>query len=371
MKILLIHNEAHHFAGAEKVLGYFLAGMADPAYEIAVAAAPESRVMGLVPASMKRVPISDNASFSVLHLWQQAYTLLRLRRQFPFDLVHGWTARDWELSALVGCLARRPAIGTLHDHPEAAFHTRARRRLMRWSAAWGLRQVVCVSEAVREVCARAGYPSGKLAMVHNGLPPVSVTPRPTAAGVCRFGYLGVFSEGKGLRGLFATLAELARLTPTPWELKLAGGPQDDTGEKLVGDLRQQYSQASWWQQVHWCGWVEQPQVFLSTVDLLLMPSGEFDSLPTVLLESGQAGIPAVASRVGGVEEIICDGRSGWLFESGNWVQAARILAGLAANPAAIKKAGSEAQRRIAAEFALTKMVAKYLELYSSVCRHAQ
>jgi hypothetical protein len=47
------------------------------------------------------------------------------------------------------------------------------------------------------------------------------------------------------------------------------------------------------------------------------------------------------------------------------------LADLVANPTAIDIAGVEAMRRIAEQFALTKMVAKYLELYSSVRRHAQ
>ena len=88
------------------------------------------------------------------------------------------------------------------------------------------------------------------------------------------------------------------------------------------------------------------------------------------LEAGQAGVPAVASRVGGVEEIVCDGRTWWLFESGNRAHAARILAGLAANSSAINTAGMEASQRIAGQFALSKMVAKYQELYSSVRRHA-
>ena len=370
MRVLLIHNEANYLGGAEKVLGYFLAGMTDPAYEITVAAVPGSRVMALVPASMKRVSISDSGRFSALRLCQQARTLLRLRRQFPFDVVHGWAARDWELSTLVGGLARRPVIGTLHDHPEAGFHTPARRCLMRWSATWGLRQVVCVSAAVGAACLRTGYPAGKLAVVHNGLPAVPVAPRTAPAGVCRLGYLGVLSELKGLCNVFAVVAELARLTSLPWELKLAGGPQDSAGEQLLADLRRQYSQAPWWQQVHWCGWVEQPQHFLSTVDLLLVPSSEFDPLPTVLLEAGQAGVPAVAARVGGVEEITCDGRTGWLFESGNWAQAARILADLAANPTAVRTAGEEATRRIAEEFTLTRMVAKYGEIYSNMRSHA-
>jgi glycosyltransferase involved in cell wall biosynthesis len=369
MRILLIHNEAKYFGGAEKVLGYYLSGAESAEDVFAVAAVRGSRMMELMPPEMQRVGIGDNGRFSLLRLGQQARGILAFRRQFPFDLVHGWAARDWELSALVGWLARRPAIGTLHDHPAASFITPARRRLMRWSAALGLRQVACVSEAVRVACVGAGYPAETLQVVHNGLPPGLAVPRGPATGVCRLGFLGIFSERKGLRDLFAMLAEFATLTTAPWELKLAGGAQGGSDDQMLAELRQRYSRAAWWPQVKWCGWVENPRNFLSTVDLLVVPSNEFDPLPTVLLEAGQMGVPALAARVGGVAEMVHDGSTGWLFEPGDWARAAAILVNLVANPAAISLAGEAAQRRMGEAFTLPKMIAQYRELYSSSLRH--
>ncbi len=369
MRVLLIHNEVRYFGGAERVLGYYLSGTQGGEDVFTVAAVQGSRVMDLLPAGISCVPISDSGSFSGVRLFQQARALLRLRRQFPFDLVHGWAARDWELSALVGFLAQRPAIGTLHDHPEASFITPARRRLMRGSAVIGLGRVACVSEAVRAACIGAGYPAGKLAVVHNGLPELSDLRDGTLTPGCRLGFLGVFSERKGMRGLFAILDELARITTLPWELNVAGGPQGAPGERLLAELRQQYGQAPWWRRVKWCGWVDNPRSFLSAVDILLVPSNEFDPLPTVLLEAGQLGVPSLAARVGGVAEIVEEGRTGWLFEPGDWVQAARILAGLLANPPAVRLAGDFARRRIGEEFSLPKMVAEYRELYSSILSH--
>lgn len=370
MHVLLIHNEAAYFGGAETMFGYFLQGLAQARVEVTVAAVADSRVARLIPPEMRAIWISDNRRLSPLKALAQACVLRKAWAGARFDLVHGWSAREWGLSALVGFLARRPAMGTLHDHPAASFISPARRRLMRWSAAGGLRQVVCVSEAVRTACVNAGYAAGKLTVVHNGLPELPATPRGAPAEVCRLGYLGVFSERKGMRGLFAVLAELARLTSLPWELRLAGGPQDASGERLWAELRQQYSQASWWCQVTWCGWVEDPQQFLSAVDLLLVPSTDFDPLPTVLIEAGQAGVPAVAARVGGVAEIVSDGRTGWLFEPGNWPEAARILADLTAQPTMVRSAGTEARRTIASEFTLSRMTTKYREAYSRICNQA-
>ena len=351
------------------MLGYFLNGLSQSGVEVAVAAVKDSKTARLLPSTVRPVWLEGNEKFSLVRLLRQTRELAKFQAEFPFDVIHGWAARDWELSASVGGLARRPAIGTLHDHPEASFISAARRRLMRWSAAGGLRRVVCVSDAVRAACLEAGYPAKKLTVIHNGLPSVSVVPRNAGSGVCRLGFLGVFSERKGLRGLFAVLEELARLTSLPWELKVAGGAQGSPGDQMMAELRQQYSQAAWWSQVQWCGWVENPRSFLSGVDILLVPSNKFDPLPTVLLEAGQMGVPAIVARVGGVAEIIGDGRTGWLFESGDWAQAAQILAGLVGNPTAVRTAGDAAMWRVAEEFALPKMVAQYRELYTRNRHH--
>src|SRR5204863_2747971 len=88
----------------------------------------------------------------------------------PFDLVHGWAARDWELTSLVAGIWRKPAIGTLHDHPAAGYIRRKRRLLMRLAAAWGLRRIVCVSDAVRRACEAMGYRRERLLTIRNGLP---------------------------------------------------------------------------------------------------------------------------------------------------------------------------------------------------------
>ena len=368
MRILLIHNEANYFAGAERMLGYFLPGLQARGCQVMVACVDSSRVAALVPAGMQRLVISDNQRFSPMRLWSQARSVLGVRKSFPFEIVHGWAARDWELTALTARLGARPALGTLHDHPRASFISRQRRILMRWSLRLGLRRVVCVSDAVHQACVSAGYPAEDLTVVRNGLPLGVDRAERGRNDVFRIGYLGAISERKGLRDLFRALDELAKLTPLPWALEVAGEPLDEDGRHYLAGIQRDFNQRPWWMQVRWLGWIEQSGAFLRSIDLLVCPSAEFDPFPTVLLEAGDAGTAVLAARVGGVEEIVVEGSTGWLFSPGEPTQASHCLAGLLAEPALARAAGEKGRHRTRSEFSMTRMAADYLRVYSELLK---
>jgi glycosyltransferase involved in cell wall biosynthesis len=366
MRVLIIHPESQYFAGAETMLGYFLTELVRTHCEVAVAAVRGSRVARLLPGETVPVWLEGCPGFSPAAVWRQAKALQAFHTEFPFDLVHGWAARDWELAALAGWRCQRPAIGTLHDHPEASFISGKRRRLMRWCAGYGLKRIICVSGAVRTACVDSGYPRSKLVVVRNGLLPVEDAATPRPSGPFRMGFLGTFSQRKGLPTLFQIADALSAGCGASWELHLGGGAADEAGERLLEDLRGAYATRPWWPRVRWLGWVKSPQDFLRTLDLLVVPSSEFDPFPTVLLEAGLCGLPVLASRVGGVPEIVADGQTGWLFEPDEVEPAAQILSRLMAGPEILKRAGQAARERVLREFSASKMVAEYRLLYSNL-----
>ncbi|MGH7950736.1 MAG: glycosyltransferase family 4 protein [Limisphaerales bacterium] len=363
MNILIIHPENKYVGGAEKMLEYFLTEFVESDCRVTVAVSPGSRMAKLLPPKAIPIWIEPNDSFSLGAFWRQAQTLKRARTEFPFDLIHGWAARDWELASLAGWRCGCPAIGTLHDHPTATYISAKRRRLMRWCANHGLKKIICVSTAVQEACVKAGYSQRKLTTVHNGLPDVANLPAARGESPFRIGFLGAFSEFKGLRDLFQIADELAKINPVPLELHLAGSAQNESGERLLAELRARYESKNWWQHVHWHGWVESPRDFVRTLDLLVMPSREFETFGLVLVEAGQAGVPVLASRVGGVPEIVLEGQTGWLFEPGNVSQAIAILSQMISQPDLARQMGHHAMERIKKEFSATKMVAEYRRIY--------
>jgi glycosyltransferase involved in cell wall biosynthesis len=366
MRILFIHHESEYFAGAERMMGYFLEALAASGHDLTVAAVRESRTAEVIPTGVSTCWLPRNAPFSIRSFAGQVKAIRALHHTKPFDVIHGWAARDWELTAIASRLTGRTALGTLHDHPQAGFLSKARQRLMFWSARTGLRRIVCVSDAVRRACVRAGYAEPRLTVVHNGLPAVAEAPPARSEAAFRLGYLGLFAERKGLRGLFETLDQLSTKTSAPWELLLAGDAQEEQGRRLVQEIKDRFSNAVWWPRVQWCGWVKRPNDFLASLELLICPSSEFDPFPTVLLEAGRAGVAVLAARVGGVPEIVEDGRTGWLFEAQDWRQAAMKLKSVLETPEAARRAGQAAKKRVEEQFAIGRMLAGYLKIYTDL-----
>lgn len=363
--VFIVHGESIFCAGAQKMLGYFLEGASDAGIDVTVGMTPNARLTAMIPKSTRVVALPTHQHFSLSGLLRQSLAVRREVRRHGAGILHGWTARDWEVTSAGGWLSRRPSIGLLHDHPDSPHISRGRKRLMSFCSRRGLSRVMCVSEAVARECSAVGYPPHRLLVVRNGIPHNTAPPPPhPAAGTpVRLGYLGVFSERKGLRVLFRILEELATLHPEGWELHLAGGTQEPVGERLVEELTRTYRDRPWWPRLHWVGWVSQPADFVQSVDLLIVPSSEFDPFPTVLLEAGSASRPVLAANVGGVAEIVVEGKTGWLFDPAHPSQGAAVLASLLATPERLTQAGMDAALRVRAEFSVERMARDYRDTY--------
>ena len=104
---------------------------------------------------------------------------------------------------------------------------------------------------------------------------------------------------------------------------------------------------------------------MGAIDVLLHASIEFDPYPTVLLEAARAGIPAVASNLGGSPEIITDGVNGFLFSPRDAGLGFQRLQLLASDPALRHRMGAAARRRFETEFGVGRMVDDYLALWTA------
>ena len=364
--VVILHCEMTFFSGAQMMLGYFLRAAATR-LPIVVAVVPTSKVLAAIPPEIPTIALPENQSFSLFGLARQIRHVTRALADQGFSprVVHGWTARDWELTATLARVMSRPGIGSLHDDPGADFISYSRRSLMRLSVTLGLDRVICVSEALRSTCIQARYPSRKLACIPNGLPapdPPS-PPRSLNALPVRLGYLGPLSPRKGLDQLFATLD---LITSADWTLTVAGEAMSEADSQWLDTLKRKYQSTAWWPRVRWVGWIAEPSEFFASIALLMVPSTQFDPYPTVLLEAARAGIPAFASEMGGVPEIV-DAETGWLIAAGGWpVTSANTLERIFQDPSGLTQRGVAAGERFMGAFSVDKMVGRYQELYDSV-----
>jgi N-acetyl-alpha-D-glucosaminyl L-malate synthase BshA len=170
-------------------------------------------------------------------------------------------------------------------------------------------------------------------------------------------HLSNFRPVKRVVDVVKVFAQVAQQIPA--QLVLVGdGPERSAAEWLARDLHIH-------ERVHFLGKQERVNELLPLADLLLMPS-ELESFGLAALEAMACKVPSVATRVGGVPELIDDGVTGLLYPVGDtkaMAQGALSLLGDRARLEAMRDAGRKtAQTR----FCSTLVVPQYVRYYESV-----
>lgn len=114
-------------------------------------------------------------------------------------------------------------------------------------------------------------------------------------------------------------------------------------------------------QIHWVGYVEQRQRIFAGIDICVIPSRSNDPCPTVAMEAQHFGIPVVATRRGGLPELVLDGETGYLLEPGSLEQLTQKLRQLIEQPNLRSPMGQNAKYHASRHFTQDRMI-KDMEL---------
>jgi glycosyltransferase involved in cell wall biosynthesis len=204
-------------------------------------------------------------------------------------------------------------------------------RLARWS--------VRRSNATVVACARSAAPEvgrDRLLVIANGTRDMGFRVRPFKD--WRVGIIGRIAPEKGQAEFVQAAAIIARECPkTRFVIcgapVLAGTAYLDTVRALATGLN-----------VEFLGWREDVQAVLADLDLLVIASKE-EGMPRVLLEAFSAGVPVVAFSVGGIPEVISDGKTGFLVrERCAEALAKRLRQIMQLDPTALPEVAANARR---------------------------
>lgn len=213
--------------------------------------------------------------------------------------------------------------------------------------------IVCVSHSERESAIRAGISSGKLRVIYNGLPDRPLTVR---------GDDGL--EGRPLRLIFVGRLDRQKAFDVVLAaLKLVRRPVeiDVFGESVVGGR----NILSVPESVRMHGW--QPfnviERTLAMADALVMPS-RWEALGISAIESMRAGTAVIASRVGGLPELVTDGVTGYLVPPGNPEALASVIN--TASKIELADMGMRGRTRFMQKFVVDKCESELAELYAEV-----
>lgn len=114
--------------------------------------------------------------------------------------------------------------------------------------------------------------------------------------------------------------------------------------------------------IHLAGWRRDVSTVMKAFDAFLLTS-HWEGLPRVLLEARAAGIPVVATRVGGVEEVIVEGRHGWLSGVGDIHTLSEQLSHVLQGREDLSPEGPGNSEALPKEFHRDEMVKQYESLY--------
>jgi len=110
------------------------------------------------------------------------------------------------------------------------------------------------------------------------------------------------------------------------------------------------------------GHVDQVTDWLSLADIFVLPSLQ-EGMPNALLEAMACGLPPVATRIGGVEDIVIDGENGVLAEPGDAASLAIGLRRLLADEGLRSNIAAQALQTIRESYTIDNAVPRYLGLY--------
>jgi len=170
-------------------------------------------------------------------------------------------------------------------------------------------------------------------------------------------HLSNFRPVKRLVDVVKIFARVARELPA--QLVLIGdGPDRSAAEWLAHDLGIQA-------RVHFLGKQERVNEILPLADILLMPS-ELESFGLAALEAMACKVPSVATRVGGVPELIDDGETGLLYNVGDVEGMATGVLSLLNDPARLSAMREAGRRTAQKRFCASLVVPQYVRYYEKV-----
>jgi len=179
-------------------------------------------------------------------------------------------------------------------------------------------------------------------------------------------YVGRFDPIKGIDRLFEAMAYLKHLKRT--RLVIVGG--DNPGTPEYQNLRQLSAKFGIQKSVHFVGRVEQGQLppYYSAADALVVPS-YYESFGLVGLESLACGTPVVATRVGAMEDIIAEGKTGHVVADLTPCALANSIEKIFSNPAG-SVLSAHAIRASVLKYGWSNVAAAVFNEYETVLRNS-
>ncbi len=300
---------------------------------------------------------------SIPYYWR----LYQLLRREHVALVHAHLLGSTLTYSILTLLARLPLIATLHGRVDINPNERfvgIKQKIMRM----GVNKLIAVSRDLAAYIEQRGlFPANAIDVIYNGVDQQRY--QIEAAGTLRaqlnipadailIGSLGNIRPAKN----YEALIEAVGLLNNPQlHFVIAGHQKKELMEKLEVQMRV----LGVHQQMHFIGFYENTPEFLKQMDLFVLSSSS-EGFSIATIEAMAAGLPVIATRCGGPEEILQHGSTGYLVPIQAPQQLADAIKHLIDSPEEARRLAIAGYKHMSNTFSLSVMLQSYKKHYSKL-----
>ena len=355
--ILHIETGRHLYGGGLQVL-YLMRGLAQNGCRNILVCPSGSDIAKAAPpgAQIYRVPVRGELD---------ALFMLRLYRIISAtrpDLVHVHSRRGADIwgAAAAWCTHTSAIITRRVDNPESPYIARIKYQFYS--------RVVTISEGIRRVLLAEGIPAKKIVCVPDAVDAQRFDGpcapewfmrefglKPTHRAI---GMIAQFIPRKGHRLLIEAAPGILKRFPEARFLFFGKGPLEE-------ELRQRCARNRIADRVIFAGFRDDLERILPCLDIVVHPA-YMEGLGVSLLQAAAAGVPIVATRAGGIPEIVENGANGYLIDSGDIHAIISRVTELLSDPVASRRLGTNGRLMVLSRFSIDAMVKGNLTVYRKV-----
>lgn len=282
--------------------------------------------------------------------WRAARRLKQVAAERGVALVHSNGLKAHAIAIAARRLGGKPAVIHIRDIANTTIET------MTWKAFQAASdRTILVSRA----CWPRPELPGNTHVVYNGFAVPDERSPVKAGGDVTVGFAGRIHPAKGLHILIDALALAHRQQPG-LRLVVRGSFAEET-PAYESEIRNQIAKYGLAEAIAFEGFVSEPVQVYRDIDIMCVPSTTPDPLPRSVMEAMGRGLPVVATRSGGIPEMIVDGESGFLVADAEALAGALIR--LAGDPALRARIGEFARQRCLDMFTLATLHRETSRIY--------
>jgi glycosyltransferase involved in cell wall biosynthesis len=282
-----------------------------------------------------------------------------------FELLYANTAKALVVATMLAFLLRKKFCFHLHDLVNSQHFSALNRRLI-VILANRADAVVANSQATAEAYIGAGGKNRHLRVIHNGFKPFQIRPGTSTPATWagrknlegNFPVVGLFGRIAPWKGQHVFLKAMAEL-PGVHGLIVGDALFTEEDRRYGRELRELASQLRIADRIHFTGFCPNILPLLLLVDVVAHCSTSPEPFGRVIVEAMLAGRPVIATRAGGVLEIVTDNQTGLLVEPGNSHALAEAIRRLLKNRAFATELGRAAKIEAEDRFGLDRILQKW------------